>query len=136
MKKNFIITLVAILASGSIVLAGPLLNTVKLKPGTYVCNDPNPKPHKCSIIVEKNESWYAVDCHRQDDQGIYDLVKFGKCTYYTDQSKYYSCQYASGSCLVQIRQGSTDMSVSCSGNAPGGTDRAKADVKAGKCYKE
>ena len=136
MKKNFIITLVAILATSSIALAGPLLDTIKLKPGTYVCYDPNPKPHKCSIIVEKNGSWDVGDCHKHDERGIYDILKLGKCTYYPDKSRYYSCQYASGSCSVQIRQGSTDMSVSCSGNVPGGVDSARADVKAGKCYKE
>lgn len=141
MKKNFIITLVAILATSSIALAdfnnfNPLS---KLKVGRYVCNyQPQNRysrslSDKCIISIDKWGGISQQNCPTDSTESM-KLVQDGKCTYSPDRNKYYTCKYPQGTCQVLVAPESGSY-TGCSGTITD-FDRVEADVKAGKCSQE
>ncbi len=124
MKKNIFILLVVFLTLNSSFASFDKFEG--LKTGTYKC------PSSCVVELHRHGGRSFSNCN-VDKDAIADMIKNNKCTYEADKSKYYSCQYAEGSCSVTIS--SSGNTVSCMGKTPQ-TQKVLEEAKAGKCYIE
>lgn|SRR5574344_7615 len=128
MKKIFLLLGLIVLTSG-IVFASEFEPFEGIKKGIYHCG-------KCTISLLKDGGVEGENCSAEFSQEDKEaaLIKSGKCSYAVDTSKYYSCQYKSGSCSVRIgNANSNDTSASCDGVVD--VYKAISDAKAGRCYK-
>lgn len=127
MKKIFLLLGLIVLTSG-IVFASEFEPFEGIKKGIYHCGT-------CTISLLKDGGMEMRNCpfgiSQEGSEAT--LIKSGKCSYAVDTSKYYSCQYKSGSCSVRIGNANNDTSASCDGDVD--MDRALSDAKAGRCYK-
>lgn len=138
MKKVLIIA-VSLIAFANIVFADEILEWAEtLKSGEYIC------PYKmtseytgrttstCKIGITRGVGYTLSDCPYEVAK-LDPLVKSGKCTFNPPQYPVYFCQYAQGTCTIQMVPGGISGSCPVGANVP--FDQVIADYKAGKCYK-
>lgn len=131
MKKSFLI-LIGILLSTNIVFAISLDNFEGIKPGTYKCTQKTEHANTCIVELYKHGGRSFTNC-TDDKKLIAESIKNGKCQFEPDTSKYYSCQFAEGSCEVTLRK--EGHGVTCMGTVPP-TSEVLKQAQEGKCYLE
>lgn len=130
--KKILIILCGIFISTNIVLAISLDEFEGIKAGTYKCPLKTAFGNTCTVTLYKHGGRSLSNCG-DDKKNIANMIKNNKCKYEPDDSKYYSCQYAEGSCEVTLRK--EGHSVTCMGTVPS-TAAVLEQAKTGKCFIE
>lgn len=130
--KKILFILLGILISANLVFAISLDEFEGIKSGTYKCPQKTEFSNTCVVTLYKHGGRSLSNCGN-DKKAIADLIKNNKCKFEPDESKYYSCQYAEGSCEVTIRK--EGHGVTCMGTVPP-TSEVLKQAQEGKCYLE
>lgn len=130
--KKFILLIVGIFVATNAVFAIILDDFQGIKPGTYKCQQKTEFANTCIVTLYKHGGRSFSNCS-DDKKAVADMIKNNKCKFEPDKNKYYSCQFAEGSCKVTI--GEEGHSVSCMGNTPS-TAEVLEQAKSNKCYLE
>lgn len=130
MKKVFLI-LLGILLSTNLVFAMFQDYFEGIKPGIYTCPLITKYSNTCVVELYKNGGKAFSNCG-DNKQIIANEIKNNKCTFKPDPNKYYSCQYADGSCEVILGKGN-EHQITCGGEVPP-LEEVLKQAQNGKCY--